>query len=62
MLLVWTLLGKISNNVGQYQNHERRRGGKKQSAEEVAHKAVWSAVKKQYKKKGDEWIKKEEED
>jgi cation transport regulator len=47
--------------IDQYQNPEKRRGGKKQSAEEVAHKAAWSAVKKQYKKKGDEWVKKEED-
>jgi cation transport regulator len=48
--------------IEQYQNPEKRRGGKKQSAEEVAHKAAWSAVKKQYKKKGDDWVKKEQED
>jgi cation transport regulator len=48
--------------IDQYQNPEKRRGGKKQSAEEVAHKAAWSAVKKQYKKKGDDWVKKKEED
>jgi cation transport regulator len=47
--------------IDQYRNPEKRRGGK-QSAEEVAHKAAWSAVKKQYKKKGNEWVKKEEED
>ncbi|MBV9175547.1 MAG: ChaB family protein [Nitrososphaeraceae archaeon] len=46
--------------IDQYQNPEKRRGGKKQSAEEVAHKAAWSAVKKQYRKKGNEWVKKEE--
>lgn len=50
-----------SNAVEQYQNPEKRRGGKKQSAEEVAHKAAWAAVKKEYKKKGYEWIKKEED-
>jgi cation transport regulator len=44
----------------QYQNPEKRRGGKRQSPEEVAHKAAWAAVKKQYKKKGNEWVKKEE--
>ena len=48
--------------IDQYRNPEKRRGGKKQSVEEVAHKAAWSAVKKQYKKKGNEWVKKEEED
>ena len=44
--------------IDQYQNPEKRRGGKRQSAEEVAHKAAWAAVK-QYKKKGNEWVKKE---
>src|ERR687887_339542 len=44
--------------IDQYQNSEKRRGGKRQSPEEVAHKAAWAAVKKQYKKKGNEWIKK----
>src|ERR687884_1515355 len=44
--------------IDQYRNPEKRRGGKKQSAEEVAHKAAWSAVKKQYKKKGNEWVRK----
>jgi cation transport regulator len=46
--------------IEQYQNPEKRRGGKKQSAEEVAHKAAWAAVKKQYKKKGNEWVKKDD--
>lgn len=50
-----------SNALEQYQNPEKRRGGKKQSVEEVAHKAAWAAVKKGYKKKGNEWIKKEED-
>jgi cation transport regulator len=30
---------------------DKRRGGKKESAEEVAHKVAWSAVKKEFKKK-----------
>jgi cation transport regulator len=47
--------------LDQYKNPEKRRGGKRQSAEQVAHKAAWAAVKKQYKKKGNEWVKKEEE-
>ena len=46
--------------IDQYQNPEKRRGGKRQSPEEVAHKAAWAAVKKQYKKKGNEWVKKED--
>jgi cation transport regulator len=47
--------------IDQYQNPEKRRGGKGQSAEEVAHKTAWAAVKKEYKKKGNEWVKKDEE-
>lgn len=46
--------------LDQYQNPEKRRGGIRQSAEQVAHKAAWTAVKKQYKKQGNRWLKKEE--
>ena len=35
----------------QYQNPEKRRGGKRQSPEEVTHKAASAAVKKQYQEK-----------
>ena len=42
------------------QSPEKRRGGKKQSVEEVAHKAAWAAVKKKYNKKGNEWVRKAE--
>ena len=42
-----------------YQNPDKRRGGKSESAEEVAHKVAWAAVKRDYKKKGDKWVKKE---
>ena len=42
----------------QYENPEKRRGGTKEDVEEVAHKVAWAAVKKEYKKKGDEWVKK----
>jgi cation transport regulator len=48
--------------IKQYQSPEKRRGGKRQSAEQVAHKAAWAAVKKEYKKKGSEWIRKDEAD
>ena len=48
-----------ANAVKQYQNPEKRRGGMSQSAEEVAHKAAWAAVKQKYEKKGDEWISKD---
>ena len=42
----------------QYENPKKRRGGAKEDVEEVAHKVAWAAVKKEYKKKGDEWVKK----
>jgi cation transport regulator len=37
--------------IKQYQSPEKRRGGKSQSAEQVAHKAAWAAVKKSTRKK-----------
>ena len=36
--------------IEQYQSPEKRRGGKKQSAEEVAHKALGAVKKKTIKK------------
>jgi len=45
--------------IKQYQNPSKRRGGKSHSAEEVAHKAAWAAVKQKYKKQGDGWVRKE---
>jgi cation transport regulator len=48
--------------IDQYQSPEKRRGGKRQSAEEVTHKTAWAAVKREYKKKGNQWVKKEEEE
>jgi len=45
-----------ANAVKQYQNPEKRRGGRTQSAEEVAHKAAWAAVKQKYKKEADRWV------
>jgi cation transport regulator len=45
--------------VEQYQDPARRRGGRKQSSEVVAHKVAWAAVKQKYKKQGDKWLKKE---
>ena len=35
-----------SSALEQYKNPDKRRGGKKESKEEVAHKVAWSAVKK----------------
>ncbi|HEY7712295.1 MAG TPA: ChaB family protein [Candidatus Entotheonella sp.] len=40
----------------QYADPDKRRGDA--SREEVSHKVAWSAVKKQYKKKGDRWVRK----
>ena len=47
-----------ANAVKEYQNPAKRRGGKNQSAEEIAHKAAWAAVKQKYKKQGSEWVSK----
>ena len=46
-----------ANALQQYQKPEKRRGGKEQSVEEVAHKVAWAAVKKKYKKDGTKWVK-----
>lgn len=43
--------------LDEYKDPERRRGGKSESAEEVAHKVAWAAVKKEYHKEGDDWVK-----
>lgn len=43
----------------QYQDPEKRRGGKSQSVEEVAHKAAWAAVKQKYEKIGEKWVRKD---
>lgn len=45
--------------VKEYQDPGKRRDGKKESAE-VAHKVAWAAVKKEYTKDGDKWVKKDE--
>jgi cation transport regulator len=47
-----------ANAIELYQNPKKRRGGKEQSVEEVAHKTGWAAVKKKYVKKGNKWIRK----
>lgn len=39
-----------SSALEQYKDPDKRRGGKKESKEEVAHKVAWSAVKKNIKK------------
>src|SRR5215211_4074844 len=48
------------NALKQYSISSKRRGGKRQSKEQVAHKVAWSAVKKEYKKKGDKWVPKKD--
>jgi cation transport regulator len=48
------------NALKQYSNPSKRRGGQRQSKEQVAHKVAWSAVKKEYKKKGDKWVSKKD--
>lgn len=48
------------NALKQYANPSKRRGGKGQSKEQVAHRVAWSAVKKEYKKKGDKWVPKKD--
>jgi cation transport regulator ChaB len=45
--------------VKQYQDPAKRRGGRSQSAEEVAHNAAWAAVKQKYKKEGEVWMRKD---
>jgi cation transport regulator len=49
-----------SSAIEEYQDPNKRRGGKRESAEEVAHKVAWAAVKKEYKKQDDEWVKKDD--
>ncbi len=44
------------NALKQYESPSKRRGCKHKSKEQVAHKVAWSAVKKEYKKKGDKWV------
>ena len=47
-----------ANALKQYQKPEKRRGGKRESVEQVAHKVAWAAVKKKYEKEGDRWVEK----
>ena len=47
-----------ANALKQYQKPEKRRGGKRESAEQVAHKVAWAAVKNKYEKEGDRWVEK----
>jgi cation transport regulator len=45
--------------IEHYKDPNKRRGGKSESAEEIAHKVAWSAVKKKYTKKDEKWVKKD---
>jgi cation transport regulator len=47
-----------TNSLKQYHKPEERRGGKRQSVEQVAHKVAWAAVKRAYEKEGDMWVEK----
>lgn len=40
----------------QYKDPEKRRGN--QSREQVSHQVAWSAVKQEYEKQGEKWVKK----
>ena len=46
----------FNNAWDEYKDADQRRGD--DSREEVAHKVAWAAVKKEYEKKGDRWVKK----
>ena len=46
------------NALKHYSKPSKRRGGKRQSREQVAHKVAWSAVKRKYQKEGDSWVSK----
>ncbi len=48
-----------ANALKEQEDPKKRRGSAK---EEVAYKVAWAAVKKDYKKKGEEWIKKQTPD
>ncbi|AFU59377.1 putative ChaB family protein [Candidatus Nitrososphaera gargensis Ga9.2] len=46
------------NALKQYKSPSKRRGGGRQSREQVAHKVAWSAVRKAgYRKEGSRWEK-----
>jgi cation transport regulator len=58
-----TFIRKLMQALWNYiKIQKKRRGGKRQSAEQVAHKAAWAAVKKQYEKQGSKWLKKEQDE
>ncbi len=50
-----------ANALKRYQDSDKRRDSD-ESPEEVAYKVAWSAVKNEYGKQGDKWVKKKGED
>jgi cation transport regulator len=46
----YIFMDAFNNAWEQYKEPEKRRGGQKQSHEEVAFKVAWSAVEKEYKR------------
>lgn len=46
-----------NNAWDEYSDPDDRKGDA--SREETAHKVAWSAVKKKYKKRGDQWVRKD---
>lgn len=48
--------GAFNSAWDEYKDPDERRGDA--GREETAHKVAWSAVKRDYEKKGDEWHKK----
>jgi cation transport regulator len=47
----------FNNSEKQYKDPKKRRGNA--SLDETSSKVAWSAVKKEYRKKGDNWVKKQ---
>ncbi len=47
-----------NNAEDQYADPDERRGD--ESQEEAAHRVAWSAVKQEYEKKGDRWVRKDQ--
>jgi cation transport regulator len=49
---------KAFNNAWDEYSHPSDRREKGESHEEVAFRVAWAAVKKEYEKEGDRWVKK----
>jgi cation transport regulator len=48
--------GAFNHAFGEYADPDKRRGDA--SREETAHKVAWAAVKQEYEKQGDNWVRK----